>query len=255
MSRRRTPAPRRAPRPATRVVPRRPPRLTGDAFRAWFALGLTVPVAAAVGLAASPDLGEDGRAAFVRGQLVVGLASLVAYFVLYAVLTWSTFRSSERPELERVLRATRPRERSARVALALSGGGATSWSVSAGLFSLAVVVLVAVQPVLRADAMVLVASGLAVIASWLVVVVTFAVQYMRTDVESGGLAFPGEERPVFDDYAYLALQISTTYSSSDVEVTTRAMRRRVGRHTLVAFVFNSVIVALLVSALLAGVSG
>ncbi len=38
-------------------------------------------------------------------------------------------------------------------------------------------------------------------------------------------------------------------------MTTRSMRRRVGRHTLVAFVFNSVIVALLVSALLVGVSG
>ncbi len=122
------------------------------------------------------------------------LLSLIAYFFLYAVLTRATFRRLERPELERVLRATRPRHTSARLLLALSGGGATSWSVSAGLFSLAVVVLVAVQPLLRADVTVLVTSGLAVVASWAVVVVTFAVQYMRTDVEAGGFAFPGDER-------------------------------------------------------------
>ena len=116
-------------------------------------------------------------------------------------------------------------------------------------------VLVAFRPTLHADAVVLVMSGLLVVSSWLVVAVTYAVQYMRTDVAGGGLAFPGDERPVFSDYCYLALQISTTYSSSDVQVTAREMRRRVGRHTLVAFVFNSVIVALLVSALLVGASG
>lgn len=236
------------------VATGRVPRLAGDATRAWVALAACLPLGAGGGIASGTFRAAD-EAALLRGQLMAVLVSLIAYFFLYAVLTRTTFRSLERRELERVLRATRPRHTSARLLLALSGGGATSWSVSAGLFSLAVVVLVAVQPLLRADVTVLVASGLAVVASWAVVVVTFAVQYMRTDVESGGLAFPGDERPVFDDYVYLALQISATYSSSDVEVTTRAMRRRVGRHTLVAFVFNSVVVALLVSALLVGVSG
>lgn len=241
---------------ATRVsLPKvRAPRLAGDASRAWATLALSAPVAVA-GSVLAPDAQDVGRTAFLRGQLVVALMSLVVYFLLYASLTWWTFRRLERDELERVLRATRPRRTSARIALALSGGGATSWSVSAGLFALAVVVAVAFQPGFRTQPLVLLASGLLVVASWVVVAVTFAVQYMRTDAAEEGLAFPGDERPVFDDYAYLALQVSTTYASSDVEVTTRAMRRRLSRHTLVAFTFNTVIIALLVSALLVGVPG
>ena len=239
------------PLPATTRVP----RLTGDAARAWIALGISVVPAGVVGFATGRSTSTGTEAEFLRGQLLVVLTTMVAYFAIYALLTWLAFRHLEGRELERVLRATRTRRTADKLSLALSGGGATSWSVSAALLSLGVVVLIAFQPFLRADPLVLLAGGLLVVTSWVVVSVTFAVHYLRTDADRGGLDFPGDEPRAFSDYVYLALQISTTYSSSDVAVTTRAMRRRVGRHTLVAFVFNSVIIALLVSALLVGVSG
>ena len=44
--------------------------------------------------------------------------------------------------------------------------------------------------------------------------------------------------------------MSTTFDSTDVTVTSASVRRVVLVHGLVAFVFNSVVLALLVSALL-----
>ena len=51
------------------------------------------------------------------------------------------------------------------------------------------------------------------------------------------------------DFNYLAIQVSTTFSSSDVTIEHTAARRVVSVHSLIAFAFNTIIVALLVSVL------
>ena len=89
-----------------------------------------------------------------------------------------------------------------------------------------------------------------VVAGWVMVVLAYAVTYLRRDVESGGLDFPGTEQPVWRDYVYVSVQVSTTFATSDVTVTNTAMRGCVTSQTLIAFVFNTVIVALLVSVML-----
>lgn len=62
--------------------------------------------------------------------------------------------------------------------------------------------------------------------------------------------FPGRPELVRRDYFYLAVQVSTTFSTSDVELTTTEMRGTSTAQSILAFVVNTVIVALLVSALL-----
>jgi uncharacterized membrane protein len=57
---------------------------------------------------------------------------------------------------------------------------------------------------------------------------------------------------VFWDCVYLATQVQTTFSSSDVVVETTLTRRIVSGHTLVAFAFNTVIIALLIAVLFLG---
>ena len=49
------------------------------------------------------------------------------------------------------------------------------------------------------------------------------------------------------DFNYLAIQVSTTFSSSDVTIERTDARRVVSVHSLIAFAFNTIIVALLVS--------
>lgn len=51
---------------------------------------------------------------------------------------------------------------------------------------------------------------------------------------------------------YFALSVMTAFGATDVSVTSRPMRRTVSANSVIAFVFNTVTVASLVSALTAG---
>jgi uncharacterized membrane protein len=93
-------------------------------------------------------------------------------------------------------------------------------------------------------------AGVAVVpASLAVIVVAFAVSHARADSDRD-LRFPGTESPVFADYLYLSIQLTTTFGSSDVEVTSTRLRRAISVHSVLAFAYNAFVVALLVSAIL-----
>ena len=62
--------------------------------------------------------------------------------------------------------------------------------------------------------------------------------------------FPGGGERSFTDYLYFSLMVQTTFGATDVAVESPGMRRAVMTHGVVAFVFNTVIVAMLVSLLL-----
>lgn len=132
----------------------------------------------------------------------------------------------------------------------VTGGGVPSWTIQLALLALCVSVVLGITPSLRQIPGIL-PSGIAVVAtSWVSVVIEYALHYARIDQTRGGLEFPGVEERGFDDYLYQALAGQMTFGSTDVAVTTREMRRAVMTHALVAFAFNSVVVAILVSLLL-----
>ena len=58
-----------------------------------------------------------------------------------------------------------------------------------------------------------------------------------------GLDFPEEKEPDFLDFAYFSFVIGMTFQVSDVQVTSRAIRRVVLVHSLLSFGFNTVILA------------
>jgi uncharacterized membrane protein len=88
-----------------------------------------------------------------------------------------------------------------------------------------------------------------VAASWALVhtlyMLRYAVLYYSETV--GGINFNQSRRPTFADFAYLAFTIGMTYQVSDTNLTTKAVRRTATRHALLAFLFGSVIVALLIN--------
>ncbi|WP_194836942.1 DUF1345 domain-containing protein [Nocardia sp. XZ_19_369] len=98
--------------------------------------------------------------------------------------------------------------------------------------------------------LVLIVFALTIISSWALVATGYAVAYARCNTESRSFSFPEENEPVFSDYFYLAVQVSTTFASSDVTPITNRARRMVTRHSILAFAFNAVIVTLLVSELI-----
>ena len=98
--------------------------------------------------------------------------------------------------------------------------------------------------------------------SWFVVQLIFALHYAHeyyapdrdddpTTHEQGGLQFPGDTLPDYWDFLHFAVVIGAASQTADIAFTSRRMRRIGTVHSLVAFTFNTAILALTIN-LLAG---
>lgn len=95
-----------------------------------------------------------------------------------------------------------------------------------------------------------------VIISWCLVHTIFTLRYAHmyytTDTDGdnkkkplGGLEFPGDEKqPDYLDFVYFSFVIGMTFQVSDVEISSRQIRRLAWIHGMIAFAFNTAIVAL-----------
>jgi uncharacterized membrane protein len=91
--------------------------------------------------------------------------------------------------------------------------------------------------------------------SWLVTQVVFALRYAHeyysiTGVRAlvdGGLEFPGSEPPDYWDFLYFSIVLGMTFQVSDVQITSRKLRRLATVHGFIGFLFNTVIIALTVN--------
>jgi uncharacterized membrane protein len=98
--------------------------------------------------------------------------------------------------------------------------------------------------------------------SWLTTHVAFAFRYAHEFYADdlggpgvdGGLEFPGETRPDYLDFLYFSLVLGMTFQVSDVQITSRKLRRVAVLHGLLSFLFNTVIVAFTVN-IAAGLMG
>ena len=92
-------------------------------------------------------------------------------------------------------------------------------------------------------------AGMTVLLSWTFLHTIFAVHYAH-EYYSGpkqGLEFPGNEPPDYWDFVYYSFTIGTACATSDVNVTGKLMRRITIFHSIVAFFFNTTILALTVN--------
>ena len=94
-----------------------------------------------------------------------------------------------------------------------------------------------------------------VLLSWAVVHTVFAMRYARLYYAgaNGGADFHQEEEPRFSDFAYLSFTVGMTFQVSDTELNTSAFRATVLRHSLLSYLFGTVIVALTIN-LVAGLT-
>ncbi|HVZ06481.1 DUF1345 domain-containing protein [Rhodopila sp.] len=113
--------------------------------------------------------------------------------------------------------------------------------------------LKSISPAWRGAAVGLVAVTL--LTSWLMAHVSFAYRYAHefytrqdgNDEVDGGLDFPDEKRPDYLDFFYFSLVLGMTFQVSDVQITSRKLRRVATVHGLLSFLFNTVILALTVN--------
>jgi uncharacterized membrane protein len=91
----------------------------------------------------------------------------------------------------------------------------------------------------------------AIFGSWLFVNFAFALHYAhevyRTKLSINSLGFPNEKQPDYWDFLYFATVLGTTFQTSDVEIRASILRRTAMVQGLVAFLFNTAIIALTVS--------
>jgi len=91
--------------------------------------------------------------------------------------------------------------------------------------------------------------------SWLFVHVLFTLHYAHefyapADTGKGdrqGLIFPGEDAPDYWDFLHFALIIGVASQTADIQISSQRLRRIATLHSLVAFLFNTVILALAVN--------
>lgn len=92
---------------------------------------------------------------------------------------------------------------------------------------------------------------LTTLLSWALVHFLFALEYAKLYYMAGspdgapckGLAFPGGHEPDYADFLYFAFIIGVACQTADVSITSRTMRRRSLLHGLIAFLFNTMILA------------
>lgn len=93
-----------------------------------------------------------------------------------------------------------------------------------------------------------------VAGSWLLLPVEFGLAYAslyhRRGQASHGLEFPGDDGPPdYGDFLYFAITVAATSQTSDVAVSSRPMRRLVLLQSLLAFIFNTGVLALSINIL------
>jgi len=67
------------------------------------------------------------------------------------------------------------------------------------------------------------------------------------DHRTGGLVFPGDQEPDYWDFVYYSLVVAMTAQVSDVQITSKTIRRLTALHGVVSFFFNVTVLALTVN--------
>lgn len=206
-----------------------------------------------MGAVAAAVLGSRGEAPGEHPE-VLTLVVLVSYLLTYVLSTLLTFATTPSERYLPWAEASLPGNWLKHYVLGTHPGPGTSQGVSV----IALVLGVFWYPRALTEGLLptevgVVLVGVMVVGAWSTIVLTYSIAYLMADARSGyrELAFPGREgRGPWTDYLYFSAGVSTTFATSDVQVLGPRMRRTVTGHSVVAFGFNTVILAAVVSLLL-----
>lgn len=224
-------------------------RAYDDGFRSAIAsvAGLIPPAAAVLMLTAAD---ADAVGLLFRDATVL-LPLFCAYWVSFSAvyLTWThlLFRRTDPAELRRIADIQHHRRASAlEIALGLRGATGVG-AVSVALVAMAAAVGTTMLGVDRTGTWRVALVLLTVAASWVGLVYTFALRYLRLDAARERFDFDIDEEPIFSDFVSMSVLLTAVGALSGGKPRTRAGLSAVRTHTVFAFVFNTVIVAMTVS--------
>jgi uncharacterized membrane protein len=195
-----------------------------------FRLFISIAVGAAIALAL---LGLPWR---IATRLLVGWDAAVA---LYLVLTYRVMADAS---------VARIRERAAIV-----DEGATALLILTPAAALASLVAVVIE-LGHAPSLTQITLAIStIVLSWAFMHSIFALHYAHEfygegrDDSIGGLIFPGKDDPDYWDFLYYSLVVAMTAQVSDVQITSKTIRRLTTLHGAISFFFNATVLALTVN--------
>jgi len=187
---------------------------------------------------------------FLPGSLSGPTRALVAWDAgtgLYLVLAWAMMLRAS-VDAEKMRWRSRLQDDGAAVVLGLS--------VAAAVASLAAIVLELVgvkNYSARAQTLHLALAGLTILCSWCFVHTAFALHYAHEFYADRGhegrpcLEFPGGRPPDYLDFMYFSFVIGTTSQTADVSISSRSLRRLALLHGVIAFFFNTTLLAVTIN--------
>lgn len=131
--------------------------------------------------------------------------------------------------------------------------------LTANVASLGAVLLLLIHASDRSEAQATAAAlALASVAmSWVLMHTLYALRYARdyyTD-PVGGISFNQDVPPQYSDFAYLAFCLGMTFQISDTDISSTRLRQVVLVHTLLSYLFNTVVIAATVNLVINVASG
>ena len=192
-------------------------------FAAVFAVGVAVGI---------PSMGVG------RGVMAAFDAGAIAFLIAAA-------RLLRRGDADQMRRAAEANDANRAVLLAFSA--VTS-----------VVILVAVAGELKGknDAVAIALVIATLVLAWLFSNTVYALHYAHLyyldgcdGADAGGVDFPKCDEPDYWDFLYFSYTLGMTFQTSDVDITSRHVRKVAVGHCLAAFVFNLGVIAFTINAL------
>ena len=214
-----------------------------DGFRS--AIAATVASVIAIGGAVLLKvLSPDERMIVV---LFAGLCLLLTCNALvYIIWTHRLFARGDSADVRRIA-AIQERRGPSLMARWLGFARAEDWAVTSALSALIAALAASVIGARDLDlwqpALVIVTAGTA----WATMVYAFALRYFRLSAGGERIEFDIEEEPEFIDFVSMAVMISAVGALSGGTPRTRAALSAVRTHTYIAFGFNALVVAMVVS--------
>lgn len=193
-----------------------------------------------------------------HSEMVIISTYLIYWVVYVTIFGWWTVRLLSRLNPAE-LRAYARSERASAESKWVKGWGikgAANLSGLGAIVAMAAAIAMSRFDVFREDWRWLTVGGIAVVWSWVFMIVTYAAEYLELDYryraegEQPMFDFSYlDEEPLFGDYLNQAVMVSTMGASVPATPTNRHAWKEIRYNTLIAFTFNTMVIAMVVSVL------
>ncbi len=191
----------------------------------------------------------------VRGldELTHLMISWDAFSLSMIILSWITFAVTKSQQIREQAKA----QDSSRILIFITVLVSTFASFLAVLL-----LLISKKEFKNTEALHLTVAIAGMLFAWFLIHTIFTFRYAhifygdnkdKPDIHAGGLEFPNDKRPDYMDFAYFSFVLGMTFQVSDVDITSKRLRRFSLLHSILAFIFNTVMIALTIN-IIAGLS-